>query len=369
MAETRILPAIMAGGSGTRLWPLSTERLPKQFQLLTGPLSTYAQTLARVSDKALFLDPLVITADAFADVAARQAAEAGVNATLVLEPMRRDSAAAVATAALLAQDGGKAQLVLVLAADHHVEGDELFRRSIGAGIAAALEGFVVTFGLKPSHAATSYGYIKPGAALTEEAGVFRVEGFAEKPDAVTAEKYVAEGYLWNSGNFLFRADVMVDAFRRHAPDILDGASAAIGDGRRLGHVLHLHPPAFGEIRRISVDHAIMEKTGKLATVTCEFGWSDIGSWDALGEFLPRDNNGNASLGDVLATSARNCIIHSRDRLTVVAGVENLVIINTADAVLVLPRHLSQDVKELAAEVKRLRALQQQKPAIDPGKDS
>jgi mannose-1-phosphate guanylyltransferase/mannose-6-phosphate isomerase len=347
---SKIVPVILDGGAGTRLWPVSRDALPKQFLPLVGDRSTYQETLLRVAEGSLFAPPIVITGADFRFFARRQAEDLGIEATVVIEPMRRDSGPAVAAAAALAQSRDPEAVVLALAADHVILDAEEFRATCLAGLKAAEAGRIVTFGITPSAPKTSYGYIRRGKPAGSD-GVYVVEAFVEKPNPETAARYVAEGYLWNSGNFLFRADVLLAELTRYEPVIAAAVEAAVaGASSDLGFV-RLAPEAFGGAPQKSIDYAVMEKTDRAAVVAGNFRWSDIGSWDAIFDIAERDKSGNAVHGAVVTTDARNCVIHSVDRLTAVVGVDDLVVVSTPDAVLVVPRARAQEVRELVAKLK------------------
>jgi mannose-1-phosphate guanylyltransferase/mannose-6-phosphate isomerase len=348
--SSRIIPVVLAGGSGTRLWPVSREAMPKQFLPLVGERSTYQQALARVSDPELFLPPIVVTGEHFRFFAQRQAEELGVSPVILLEPMRRDSGAAIAAASALARRHGPNTVVLTIAADHVMFDLELFHAACRAGREAALAGRIVTFGIKPTEPKTGYGYIRRGASLGP-AGVFAVDAFVEKPDAATAARYVAEGYLWNSGNFLFQADVLAGELARFDPAMLEAVEAAVAESQtdELGFV-RLAAESFARAPQKSIDYAVMEKTDKAAVVEGGFRWSDIGSWDAVFDVMPRDAAGNAVQGPVLLHQAENCLVHAEDRLTTVLGVKDLLVVTTPDAVLVAPRDRAQDVRELVKKL-------------------
>ena len=347
---TKIIPVLLAGGSGTRLWPVSRDALPKQFLPLVGDRSTYQETLLRVADGNLFGQPIVITGSDFRFFARRQAEELGIEATVVIEPMRRDSGPAVAAAAALARSRDPDAVVLALAADHVILDVEEFRATCLAGLKAAEAGRIVTFGITPTAPKTSYGYIHRGKPNGPD-GVFAVEAFVEKPDATTAARYVAEGYLWNSGNFLFRADVLLGELARFEPAMAEAAEAAVaGASDDLGFI-RLEPTAFAGAPQKSIDYAVMEKTDRAAVVAGNFRWSDIGSWDAIFDIATRDKSGNAIHGTVVTADSRNCVIHSTDRLTAVLGIDDLVVVSTPDAVLVVPRARAQEVRELVTQLK------------------
>jgi len=358
---SKIIPVLLAGGAGTRLWPVSRDALPKQFLPLVGERSTYQDTLLRVSDANLFAPPIVITGADFRFFARRQAEELGIDATVVIEPMRRDSGPALAAAAALARSRDPDAVVLALAADHVILDVEEFRATCAAGLTAAQAGRIVTFGIAPTAPKTSYGYIRRGDPVEEQGtDVHDVEAFVEKPDAATAARYVAEGYLWNSGNFLFRADVLLGEMAKYEPAMAEAAERSVAEATSDIGFLRLDPAAFASAPQKSIDYAVMEKTDRAAVVAGAFRWSDIGSWDAIFDIAARDTAGNAVHGPVVMADSRNCVIHSDDRLIAVLGAEDLVVVSTPDAVLVMPRDRAQEVRDLVAQLKK----SQRKEATD-----
>lgn len=343
-----IIPILLAGGAGTRLWPVSRDALPKQFLPFIGERSTYQETLLRVHHP-MFASPIVITGPDFHFFARRQAEAVGVDATVVIEPLRRDSGPAVAAATAMARRRDPEAVVLALAADHIILDVPQFRAACLAGRAAADAGRIVTFGIKPSEPKTSYGYILPGSTIG--GGVSEVERFVEKPDAATAAKYVKNGYLWNSGNFLFRADVLLSELERLEPETAAAVEDAVERATTDLGFLRLDPEAFARAPQKSIDYAVMEKTDRAAVVTGDFRWSDIGSWDALFDISPRDAEGNILQGPVVTMDSRDCVVHSDGRLTALLGARDLVVVSTSDAVMVMPRTRAQEVRELVARLK------------------
>jgi mannose-1-phosphate guanylyltransferase/mannose-6-phosphate isomerase len=350
MTTSRIIPVLLAGGTGTRLWPVSRDAMPKQFLPLFGERSTYQQALSRVADPAVFAPPIVMTSGDFRFFALRQAEELGLEATVVLEPMRRDSAPAIAAAAMLARQRDPAAVVLTLAADHVVRDLDLFRGACLAGREAALAGNIVTFGIRPTDPRTSYGYISPGRPLGPD-GVHAVAAFKEKPNSPDAIRYVEAGYLWNSGNFLFRADVLIDELGAFEPEMVRAVEAAVSQATKDLGFVRLDPAAFARAPQKSIDYAVMEKTTRAAVVEGRFRWSDIGSWDGIFAVSERGVAGNAEHGPVVTVDVENCLVHSDGRLTAVLGVNDLVVVTTADAVLVMPRERAEQVKGLVARLK------------------
>lgn len=347
--DRRIIPLIMCGGAGTRLWPASREVRPKQFLPLFGIRSTFQETLARVSDSTLFERPIVITNAAYRFMVLEQLAEIGIEADVLLEPMRRDSGPAIAAGAAFAQAREREAIVLALAADHVVLDTAAFIAACRQGLIAADAGNIVTFGVKPERAATEYGYINPGKAIAGE--VRAVEKFVEKPDAATAAGYVKSGYLWNSGNFMFRAGVLLDEYRNVDAGSVTVVSEAVGKaGRDLGFVT-LDPDSFAKAKAISIDYAVMEKTSRAAVVPVSCGWSDVGSWHAVWELSDKDGEGNAAQGTAVFEDSRNCNVSTDRALVALEGVDDLVVVATQDAVLVSRQKNSNGLKRLVAKLK------------------
>lgn len=346
----RITPLILCGGAGTRLWPASREVRPKQFLPLFGPRSTFQDTIVRVSDRDLFDRPIVITNAAYRFMVQEQLAEIGCEADILLEPLRRDSGPAIAAGAAHAEQRDPGAVVLALAADHVVRDPAAFVESCRAGLTAAQAGRIVTFGVAPTRPATEYGYISPGATI---GGTVReVLRFVEKPDPETAKRYIADGYLWNSGNFMFRAATLLEEYRSFdAAGVAAAAEAVSNAGADLGFIT-LSPEAFGRAQAISIDYAVMEKTQRAAVVPMNCGWSDVGSWHAVWELSDKDAQGNAAQGQAVFEDSRNCNVAAEGVLVALEGVDDLVVVATPDAVLVSRQKDANGLKRLVARLKQ-----------------
>ena len=343
-------PIILCGGTGSRLWPLSRELNPKQFLALTDEDSTMLQqTVSRLRG----LDtgaPVVICNEEHRFLAAEQLRLAGEDsASIILEPMGRNTAPAIALAALQSVAGGEDDMLLVLAADHLIGDAAAFRESVNRALRLAEDGKLVTFGIVPGKAETGYGYIQKGAALDTEG--FVVERFVEKPDYGTAQSYLESGdYLWNSGMFLFKASRYLEELERFRPDILEACRTALKNSEKDLHFTRVDRGAFSDCPEESVDYAVMEKTSSAAVVPMDAGWSDIGSWSALWEVSSRDESGNAVSGDVIQQNSSGCLVRADHRLVATVGVEDLVVVETKDAVLVAHKDRVQDVKKVVSQI-------------------
>ena len=346
----KILPVIMCGGAGTRVWPESRETMPKQFIPLIGKSSTFQDAVRRVSDP-IFDTPIVVTNRDYRFLVREQLDEIGAQAMIVIEPSRRDSGPAVAVAAELAAKRDPATIVAVFAADHVILDQSEFLLTCAAAAAAAADGYIVTLGVTPSEPAVGYGYIRPGAAIAS--GKAReVEAFVEKPDLATAERYVAQGYLWNSGNFFFRADAMLDELRAFEPDMAEATARSLAEAVDDLGFLALDAQAFADSPKKSIDYAVMERTKRAAVVPADIGWSDVGNWDAVWKLSQRDESGNSIHGEGVALDSKNVHIRSNGLLTAVVGVSDVVVVSTQDAVLVLARDQGDKVKQLVDALKK-----------------
>ncbi|MCL4153605.1 UNVERIFIED_CONTAM: hypothetical protein GTU68_035673 [Idotea baltica] len=347
---TKIIPAVMCGGVGSRLWPMSRALYPKQLLPLLSEQTMLQETVARVTDNARFAPPVMLCNADHRFLIAAQLQEAGVeHGGIILEPAGRNTAPAVALAALHA-DAPHA-LLLVLAADHMIGKPEAFRAAIDQASVAALDGHLVTFGIEPTHPSTGYGYIRMGSAEIAP-GVQAVDQFVEKPDQTKAEGFLADGgYRWNAGMFLFRADRYLEELERHAPDILASCREAMAGAQTDLDFIRPAEAAFLACRSDSIDYAVMEKSDRAAVAPCDLGWSDIGSWTQLWEVGAKDAAENVSIGDTMLQDTAGCYIRSDDKLIATVGVEDLVIVSTPDAMLVAHKDRAQDVKQIVDRLK------------------
>ncbi len=351
MMSSKIIPLIMAGGAGTRLWPVSRDSMPKQFiRLLDDGLSTFQATLLRVKGSP-FGRPIVVTNHEFRFVAAEQMQALDIVGDIVIEPERRDSAAAVAIGALLAQAQDPAAVAIALAADHVIMDTAHFRADCTAAGALAATGLIMTLGIAPTTPSSAYGYIEPGASLGSPKAS-RLKRFVEKPDEPTARDYLERGFLWNSGNFVFSVATMLGELERFAPDILAGAGAAIDAAKTDLDFVRLDPSAFGQIPKTSIDYAVMEKTDKAGVLAASFDWSDIGSWDSIHAVAVKDEAENVLQGRVVAIDTANSLLRSDDMLLTAIGVRDIVAVATRDAVLIAPKSEAGKVKNLVEALKK-----------------
>ncbi|EGQ9301440.1 mannose-1-phosphate guanylyltransferase/mannose-6-phosphate isomerase [Vibrio vulnificus] len=345
-----LIPVIMAGGSGSRLWPLSRSLYPKQFISLTSDKSMLQETIARLSSLE-HQAPLLICNQEHRFIVAEQLRQQRIqHGGIVLEPVGRNTAPAIALAALHALKSNDDPLLLVLAADHVIQNQAAFSQAVSNAIKPAQDGMLVTFGIVPTAAETGYGYIKQGEAVGETA--YRVAQFVEKPSLTTAEQYLASGeYYWNSGMFLFKASRFLEELKIYRPDILQACEAAMHGSRHDLDFIRLEEDAFIQCPDDSVDYAVMEKTQDALVVPMDAGWSDVGSFSALWEVSQKDEDGNVAVGDVIAEQTCNSYIYAQNKLVSTVGIDNLVIIETKDAVLVANKDKVQDVKNVVNQLK------------------
>ncbi len=344
-----LVPVVLCGGSGTRLWPLSRESFPKQFLRLHGEHSLLQQTLLRCTglDAA---EPLLLTGEATRFIVTEQLHEIGIDhEELMLEPVQRGTAPALACAALrLTAQFGDA-LMLVLPSDHIVQDGDAFRQAVRQAVQAAGEGLLMTFGIPPAAPESGFGYLQAGASLA--GGVRRIRGFIEKPDRKTASQLIDSGdCFWNSGMFVFRCSQMLDELRMHAPELVAACEQALQQATVDGHFRRLDAAAYAKSPDISIDYALMERTPNAAMVPLQAGWSDIGSWSSVWEVTAHDQAGNSLNGNALLEDCHGCHVQGSKRLVAAIGLEDMVIVDTDDAVLVVPKERAQDIRKLVRQL-------------------
>jgi len=358
--ELVVQPVILCGGSGTRLWPLSRAGFPKQFLCLTGNESLFQQTAKRImklgeSDTQVS-KPIIVTGEEHRFLASEQLCESGIElGAALLEPSGRNTAPALTLAALVAQETGHDPVLAVTPADQTVADSSAFIAAMQAAICEADSGSIAILGIRPDSPETAYGYIQTTARGTHSAPIFTVERFVEKPDADTAQTYLEQGgYFWNAGMFVLMASIWLKALERYRPDILAATKAAWASNTRDGNFIRPSRELFLDIPAESIDYAVMEKCSEIdfpiKMVPLDAGWSDLGAWDAVWNAIPKDGQGNAHLGDVLTLDCRNTLVHATSRLVGLVGLEDIIVIETPDAVLVADKSRSQDVKHIVNQL-------------------
>ena len=352
---------VLCGGAGTRLWPLSRSAEPKQFLRLPADASLLEQTLARARDYGVTQPPLVICGQEHAALVEAQTRRLGQSGTLVLEPERRNTAPAIAAAAHILLERDPDAVMLVTPADHYIADPSPLGAALRPALAAAAEGGIVAFGIAPRSPATGYGYIELGERVDN--GAHRVKRFVEKPSVDVAEEFVAsKRFVWNSGVFLFRADAFLSELRLYEPAIADAAAAAVARAKH-GAQIRLDAESFRASPDKSIDYAVMERTKNAFVVPVDLGWSDLGSWEAIWDVMDKDEAGNVLQGDVMALDCRDTFLRSDNRLLAAVGVDNLLVIDTPDAVLVAPRDAAGDIKTLVEQLRAKRRPEADTPAM------
>lgn len=348
-SNDRITPVILSGGSGTRLWPVSTDERPKQFLNLTGPLSMFQMTLERCQEPDLFEPPIIVGGAKHASLAEEQMEEIGANAAAhILEPCARNTAPAIALAALACENPQSP--MLVMPSDHVIKNVPAFRDAVRQSLPLAKARWLVTFGIAPDGPETGYGYIQQGEPIAGSVNSFAAKRFVEKPNHENAEKMLSEGgHHWNAGIFLFRADTYLKVLAEHAPEMLEAARNAMNQAHRNKKQITPDEASFSNAPSDSIDYAVMEKAQKVAVTPVDPGWSDVGSWDSLFEISASDDQSNVISGDVLAIDAKDNLIHADGLEITTFGVSDLIIIASGKKVIILPRGQSQNVKKIVTE--------------------
>ena len=348
MFNLNVIPIILCGGSGTRLWPLSRELYPKQLLSLVDDRSLLQNTIARCNSHPDASDCILVCNEEHRFIVAEQLRELDVRADILLEPEGRNTAPAIALAAHLAREKFKDALLVVLPSDHFIQDTLKFHAALTKAITVASEGHLVTFGVVPSHPETGFGYIKMG---TQKDQVYFVDDFIEKPDANLAAEFLADGsYLWNSGMFVFKADTYLDELQRQRPDIAHACTAAVSNWQRDMDFIRVKRNEFVSSPSESIDYAVMEHAKSTRVVTLDAGWSDIGSWDALWTLLDKDTKNNVIMGDAITSDLTNSLVRAESRLVSVIGLDSVVVVETSDAIMVAALDRAQDVKSIVSKL-------------------
>ena len=344
----KIIPVIMSGGAGTRLWPASRQAKPKQLLKLAGEQTLMQQTASRFSGDN-FLKPIIVCNQLHQERIAKQMDEIGIQADYICEPVARNTAACAAIAAMAVAEKDKDALMILAPADHFIKNQQEFRQVIEDAVPAASAGYITTFGITATSPETGYGYIKKGSSLDEKA--FLVEEFCEKPDIDTARNYISSGkYFWNAGIFIASPQVLLSEMKKYRPDIIQACEKCWQKSKEQDSVIALDKSSFAACPSVSIDYAVMENTKKAAVVEANIGWSDIGSWSALRD-LDQDKNGNCIKGDAHVIETNNTLIHSDGPFVAAIGVENLAIVVHEGAILIADMDKAQNVKQIVEMLK------------------
>jgi len=347
----KIVPVILSGGSGTRLWPLSRKQYPKQYLPLVGDNTMLQETILRLSGLDDLAEPIIICNEDHRFIVAEQCQQINItNPAILLEPIGRNTAPAIAAAAIQAQKISEDSMLLVLSADHVIKDVNEFHKAIDIAFKQAQQGKLVTFGIVPTEANTGYGYIK--SAINETGGAYQVEEFVEKPDAKTAKLYLEQGnYLWNSGMFMFQANTLVDELSEYSPNIVISVIDAVRKSKQDLDFIRLDEKSFKSSPSDSIDCALMEKSNNVVVVPLDAQWSDVGSWSALYDIGEKDNNGNVIKGDVVTKDTKNTYINANHHMVTTLGVENLIVVDTPDATFIATQDKAQEVKAIVELLK------------------
>ena len=350
---SKIIPIILSGGYGERLWPLSRKQFPKQYLALSGEKTMLQETILRLNGLDNILDPIILCNEDNRFLVLQQCKQINLSeVTILLEPLRKNTAPAIAAAAFQTIKDNPDAILLVLPADHTIKNIGVLHKAIKIAAEHAIDGKLVTFGIVPKNPNTGYGYIN----VTQEKinGAFTAKKFVEKPDSSKAKSYINKGdYFWNSGMFMFKADILLDQLNIYAPDITDSVSKALKNSEKDNNFVRLEKKSFSLSPNASIDYALMEKSNKVAVIPLDAGWSDIGSWSALYDYGKKDDNRNVVSGDVINIDSKNSFINANNHLVATIGVENLIIVDTPDAILISSYEKAHEVKNVVSQLKKV----------------